>query len=261
MMKGRTVLLFVALALVTALGFYAGISTSTPRAAADAQVDPPASSEGSAQPDGATGRASPSRGAGTRDPAVKASRPKDPATDASASGNGGSQAGPGTQPARTPAKPPASAPQPAGPVRFGPMATAGNPSELDIAGDRRALTVSFWDFEVTVEPASAEPDATKSFSMTVPLTAGAEGETLRVHAQGFAFMDEGAKASVTLQGGGRQVIKGFATGDDDSFLQTLELPARPGVTYQLHFAIAVDRGATAEGVGYLNIAAIDMEIR
>ena len=40
-MKGRTVLLFVVLALVTALvGFYAGMSTSSPRAAADTPVRP-----------------------------------------------------------------------------------------------------------------------------------------------------------------------------------------------------------------------------
>ena len=146
-------------------------------------------------------------------------------------------------------------------MRFGPVTTAGRASELDIAGDRRALTASFSDFEVTVEPASAEPDATRSFSMTVPLTAGVEGETLRVHPHGFAFLEGGAKASVTLQGGGRQIIKGFATGAEDSFVETLELPARPGVTYQLTFAIAVDRGASAEGIGYLSIAAIDIAIR
>ena len=65
---------------------------------------------------------------------------------------------------------------------------------------------------------------------------------------------------MTLQGGGRQIIQGYATGADDSFLQTLGLPARPGVTYQLTFAIDIDRGADAEGTGYLNIAAIDIGI-
>jgi hypothetical protein len=47
---------------------------------------------------------------------------------------------------------------------------------------------------------------------------------------------------------------------DDSFVETLELPARPGVTFQLRFAIALDRGAGAEGTGYLNIGSIDIAI-
>jgi hypothetical protein len=270
MMKGRTVLLFVALVLVTALvGFYAGLSTSSPRAAADAQVDPPGSSEEPARADGSgpsrsstgsTGQASPSKGSGAGESASTASRPKDPAAKASPPRKDGSHAGSGTQPGQTPAKPPVAQPQQAGPVRFGPVTTAGRASEMDIAGDRRALTATFSDFEVTVEPESAEPDATKSFTMTVPLTAGVAGETLRVHPQGFAFLDGGAKASVTLQGGGRQIIKGFATGADDSFVETLELPARPGVTYQLKFAITLDRGAGAEGTGYLNIVSIDIGI-
>lgn len=145
-------------------------------------------------------------------------------------------------------------------MRFGPVATAGRPGETAIADDRRALTTTFSDFEVTVDPTSAEPDATKTFTMTMPLTDGAAGETLSVHAQGFAFLDAGAKASVTLRGGGRQIIHGFGTGAEDSFLETLELPARPGVTYHLTFDIDIDRGAGAEGTGYLTIAAIDIAI-
>jgi hypothetical protein len=97
--------------------------------------------------------------------------------------------------------------------------------------------------------------------MTMPLTDGAEGETLGVDVQGFAMLHGGAKANVTLRGGGRQVIQGYATGTEDSFLQTLELPARPGVTYQLTFAIDIDRGADDQGIGFLNILSIDIGIR
>ena len=147
------------------------------------------------------------------------------------------------------------------PVRFGKVTTAGRDSDTSISDDRRALTTAFSDFEVAVDPTSAEPDATKTFTMTMPLTDGAEGETLWVHAQGYVFFDGGAKGSVTLRGGGQQIIQGYATPTDESFLQTLELPARPGVTYQLTFAIDIDRSADGQGTGYLNIAAIDIEIR
>lgn len=145
-------------------------------------------------------------------------------------------------------------------MRFGQITTAGRDSDTSISDDRRALTTTFSDFEVAVEPTSAETDATKTFTMTMPLTEGAEGETLGVGVQGFALLHRGAKASVTLRGGGRQVIQGYATGAEDSFLQTLELPARPGVTYQLTFAIDIDRGADDEGTGYLNILSIDIGI-
>ena len=85
-------------------------------------------------------------------------------------------------------------------MRFGKVTTAGRGSDTNIAEDRRALTTTFSDFEITVDPTSAEPEATKTFTMTMPLTDGVAGETLWVYAQGFAFLDAGAKASVSLGG-------------------------------------------------------------
>jgi hypothetical protein len=149
---------------------------------------------------------------------------------------------------------------PADPVRFGHVETAGRLNHTSISDDRRALTTTFSDFEVTVDPTS-EPEATKTFTMTMPLTDGAAGETLFVHASGYAFFDGGAKGSVTLQGDGQKIIQGYATPTDEEFVQTLELPARPGVTYKLTFAIDIDQSADNEGTGYLNIAAIDIGIR
>jgi hypothetical protein len=149
---------------------------------------------------------------------------------------------------------------PPGPVRFGQVTTAGQDSDTSISDDRRALTTAFSDFQVAVDP-SSEPEATKTFTMTMPLTDGAAGETLFVHAQGYAFFDGGAKGSVTLQGGGQQIIQGYATPTDEEFVQTLELPARPGVTYKLTFAIDIDQSADGQGTGYLNINPIDIEIR
>jgi len=161
----------------------------------------------------------------------------------------------------TPPDEPPPTPPSTGPVRFGKATTAGRDSDTSISDDRRALTTAFSDFEVAVDPTSAESEATKTFTMTMPLTDGAEGETLWVYAQGYAFFDGGAKGSVTLRGGGPQIIQGYATPTDESFVQTLELPARPGVTYKLTFAIDIDQSADNEGTGYLNIAAIDIGIR
>jgi hypothetical protein len=162
-----------------------------------------------------------------------------------------------------PAPPPSSQPQrPTGPVSFGKVATTPSDNTVDtaITDDRRALTTGFSDFEVIANPASAEPSATKSFSMTLPLTDGAEGETLRFHAQGFVHLEDGATARLTLKGGRRTIIKGFAPGSDGPFLETLELPATPGRTYQLSAVIEIHKDAAGEGDGSLNNTIIDVEI-
>ena len=109
--------------------------------------------------------------------------PEDSADRASApkKRQGANQAGTATQPDHPTSKPP----QQAGPVRFGKITTAGGTSDTSIAEDRRALTTTFDNFEVTLDPESAEPNAAKAFAMAMPLTDGAAGETLSVHAQGL----------------------------------------------------------------------------
>jgi hypothetical protein len=148
-------------------------------------------------------------------------------------------------------------------VSFGKVATAPSDDTVEtaVSPDRRALTTTFSDFEVTMDATSAEPVVTKTFAITLPLTDGAKEETLRVHASGFTILEEGAKARVTLRGGGRQLIKGFAAGaGEEEYVQTLELRARPGVTYQLSFAIEINRGADIAGNGLLNMVSIEIEI-
>ena len=162
----------------------------------------------------------------------------------------------------TSAAPPALQPQHrTEPVRFGAVTTSGADSDTGIASDRRALTTTFSDLEVTVGNGEVtEPDAARSFSMTLPLTDGAKGETLRFHAQGYAFTRDGATARLTLRGGGRVTVKDIPTDADGDFLQTLDLPASPATTYQLSAAIELHQHGGTGGDGYLNILAIDVEI-
>jgi hypothetical protein len=245
-MRSRTVLV-VALAAVMALGgVYIGWSTSSPKAAADPTATPPparpareAGSGPSRSPAGHVPNAPPQQSNPPKGTPPKGTPPK------------------GTPPA---APPPAQEPHHTGPVRFGQLTTAGRPNDTDVSPDRRGLTTAFEDFEVVLDQKSTEPDATKSFSMTLPLTDGAEGETLTVQALGFAFIDDGATARLTLKGGRRTIIKGFAPGSDESFVETLELPATPGRTYQLSAVIEIHRDADTEGQGYLNVAALNIGI-
>ena len=146
-------------------------------------------------------------------------------------------------------------------MRFGAVTTSGADNETGIASDRRALTTTFSDLEVTVGNGEVtEPDAARSFSMTLPLTDGAKGETLRFHAQGYVFTRDGATARLTLRGGGRVTVKDIPADANFDLLQTLELPASPATTYQLSADIELHQHGGTGGDGYLNILAIDIEI-
>jgi hypothetical protein len=259
-MRSRTVL-FITLAVVLALvGVYVGWSTNTPKAVGEqATATPTDASVGSTQRRGSGPARSPT--GSPKGSAEQGSPSKDSAPNSSAPKNDANQPGTTTPSGNTSAHPPASMPQHrAGPVRFGPVTTSGLSSVTDIADDRRVLSTTFSDFEVTMDATSAEPVVTKTFSMTLPLTDGAKEETLRVHASGFTILEEGAKARIALKGPGRQLLKGFATGSDEEYVETLELRARPGVTYQLSFAIEINRGASTAGNGFLNMLSIEIEI-
>ena len=248
-MRSR-IILFVVLAVVLALGgVYVGWSTSSPQAAADASATPPSSLE-PAQEAGSTRSGSPAGHV------PKAPRPKSPQQQGNPpKGN--------PRPGDTPAAPPRSKPQrPTGPVSFGKVATtpSDNTVETAVSPDRRALTTTFSAFEVTIDGESAEPSATKSFSMTLPLTDGATGDVVGFHVQGFAFAAEGAAARVTLRGGGKVRVRDFPSGADKDVVESLWLPATPGITYQLSVVIEIHKDATGGGDGYLNTAAIDVGI-
>jgi hypothetical protein len=246
-MRSRTVLLVV-LAVVLALGgVYIGWSTSSPKAAADAPATPP-SSLGPAQEAGSARSRSPGTGA-----------PKGSA-DKGTTGKGttGKEA---TESSVKPAPPPSSKPsRPTGPVRFGQVTTAGRPNTTLISDDRRAFATTFSEFEVAIGPASAEPSATKSVSMTLPLTDGANGDVVGFHVSGFANTIAGATARMTLRGGGKVKVKDIPTDSDVEIVESLWLPAIPGTTYQLSAVIEIHKDAAGEGDGYLNAVSIESEI-
>lgn len=190
-MRSRTVL-FVVLAVVMALvGVYVGWSTNSPKAAADAPATHP-------RPGGPTQKASSTRARSPETAAPKGSADKGTADK----GTTGKKA---TETGDKPARPPSSQPQhPTGPVSFGKVATTPSDDTVEtaVSSDRRALTTTFSDFEVIANPASAEPSATKSFAMTLPLTDGANGDVLGFHVSGWSITRD-ATARMTLRGAAR----------------------------------------------------------
>jgi hypothetical protein len=251
MMRSRIVL--IALAVVIALvGIYVGWVTNTPKAVGEPATATPADS--SVEPAQRRGSGSePARSPAAPSPSPSAPKPSPPKA----------AAGHATQPSQTPGTPPTSLPPPnTDPVRFGKVTTTPSNDTLEtaISPDRRALTTSFSDFEVIVNGKVTEPDATKSFSMTLPLTGGANGDVVGFHVQGFTAVEEGATARVTLRGGGKTIVRDFPSGIDKSFVESLWLPATPGITYQLSVVIEIHKDAAGGGDGYLNAAVVDVGI-
>jgi len=171
-------------------------------------------------------------------------------------------AGRTTQSSQTTGTPPTSGPRPStDPVRFGKVTTtpSGNTTTLDVAeSDRRALTAVFSDREVQV--GGNEPGDSKSFSMTLPLTDGAKGETLKVYVQGYAVVQGGARAQLTLKVNGQGTVRYYPTGFDDEVFETLEVPATPATTYRLEGVVEVHQVPGTNGDAYLNVLSIDASI-
>jgi hypothetical protein len=147
-------------------------------------------------------------------------------------------------------------------VRFGKVTVtpSGDTASLDVApSDHRALTATFSDREVQAGPGATEP-APRSFAMTLPLTDGAKGETLRVYVQGYAFAQEGAYARLTLKLNGLSSVRYYRSGWDDDFDEVLEAPATPATTYRLEGVLEVHQKPGTGGAAYLNVLSVDASI-
>jgi hypothetical protein len=266
MMRNRIVL-FVVLAVVLALvGVYVGWSTTTPTAVGEPAPATPADlSVGPIQHRGSgSGPASPPKASPPKAPLPKASPPKASPPKACSTTAAAQPAAYATPSGQEPEAEPASQPQErADPVRFGKVTTtpSNDTVETGVSDDRRALTTTFSDREVEVgDGGSKNCDATLSFAMTLSLTDGAEGETLRLHVQGYAFVQGGARAQLTLKANGQVRVKDFPAGSNDSYLQTLQLPAIPATTYQLSGVVELHQDPDTGGAAYVNVLSIDAEI-
>ena len=254
-MRGRIVL-FIVLTVAAALAAaYLGASASAPKAA----VQPPPATTASSPPGSGHDR-TPGPGP-TRSPTAP-SPPTEPKTGPPAPPPPAPTPKAGANPGGT-ATPPATKPQPStGPVRFGKVTVtpSGDTASLDVAqSDHRALTANFSDREAQVAPGSTEP-ATRSFAMTLPLTDGAKGETLRVSVQGFAHAQEGAYAQLTLKLNDLSSVRYYPNGWEDDFDEVLEAPATPATTYRLEGVLEVHQKPGTGGAAYLNVLSVDASI-
>jgi hypothetical protein len=261
-MRGRIVL-FIVLAVAVALAAaYLGVSAGAPKAAdkppAAATPSPPAGSAPGRTPGPGPTRSptGPSQQMPTAAPPTAV--PSKAPTPKAGANPGGTATQPGHQPATKP--------QPStGPVRFGKVTVtpSGDTALLEVApSDHRALAATFSDRVVQAGPGATEP-ATRSFAMTLPLTDGAEGETLRVYVQGYAYVQEseGAYAQLTLKLNGQGPVRYYRSGWDDSFVEVLEAPATPATTYRLEGVVEVHQNPGTDGYATMNVLSVEASIK
>jgi hypothetical protein len=272
-MRSRIVL-FVILAIVTALvSVWLGWPTTTPKA-----VGEPATTTQAHSPVGPTQRqgsgfapsrtptpslpkATPPKATPPKAPAPKATPPKATPPKACTPQAATQPAAYTTAPGQESQTEPASQPQlSTDPVRLGKVTTTPSNSDTTISEDRSALTTMFEDREVRVDPGLTDCDATRSLAMTLPLTDGAKGQTLRVHVQGYAHVEKGASARLTLNLNGQVKVRDYPIGWDDSVFETLQVPAIPATTYQLSGTVEVRQDPDTGGTAYLNVITVDIEI-
>jgi hypothetical protein len=256
MMRGRIALLIVLAVVIALAGVFVGRSTNTPKAIGEpaTPTDSPVESPKASTPRVTTPRVTtPKAPTPTAPTTPRATTPR--ATTPKAT----------TPKATTPKATTPELPVPSGEVRFGKVTTtpSGDMVDTSIAeSDRRALTTVFSDRVVERGPGATEP-ATRSFAMTMPLTGGAKGETLRVYVQGYAFVQEHGRAyaRLTLKLNGQGTVKYYPSGFNNEVFEVLEAPATPGTTYQLSGVLeALRRDPGTNGEVYLNVLSIDASI-
>ena len=150
-------------------------------------------------------------------------------------------------------------PQPLPGPRFETVTSPDDDCDVAISPDGQALTVGLSAFVVKVSGDTAGTrHATKTVPVLLRMAEGTRQGRVRVYVQGYGFT-EGAKGSLTISGGGQQVIQGFGDHSEGEFLQSLDFTAAPGSTVRVSIILDLQVLADSEGDtgGYMNVSAVD----
>jgi hypothetical protein len=134
--------------------------------------------------------------------------------------------------------------------------------ELGVSDDKRALTFTFSDMQVTVGAAkSPAPTSTRIFSLVLPL----EGDEKRVEIefiiQAFVLTLEGATASLVCSVNGQTTVTDFPGVSDQSFEQKLTFAADTPSEARLFVLLLVGRDSgNPDAEAHLSVVSIDAEI-
>jgi hypothetical protein len=137
------------------------------------------------------------------------------------------------------------------------------PFILGVSDDKRALTLTFSEFEVTVGGSnSPAPTATRAFFLVLPL----EGYDERVEIEffcsnAFVLTTEGATATLVFSVNGQTTVADFPANSEQSFIQPLKFTAPSPSECRLCVFLLVGRDSKdSNAEAFLSVPAIDAEI-
>ncbi len=147
---------------------------------------------------------------------------------------------------------------------FGRTPTYQTDEELDLAlsDDRRALTLRFSEFEVSVGGGSS-PTSTRAFCLVLPLEGG-NGETAEIEfivTNALVVTTEGATATMVLSVNGQTLVADFPANSDQSVEQRLKFTAPSPSECRLCIFLLVGRDSKDPNAeAFLSAPVIDAEI-
>ncbi len=144
-----------------------------------------------------------------------------------------------------------------------PTHQSDEPFVLNVSEDKRALTLTFSEFEVTVGGSqSPAPTATRAFFLVLPL----EGDYERVEIEffcsnAFVLTTEGATATLVFSVNGQTTVADFPANSEQSFIQPLKFTAPSPSECRLCIFLLVGRDSkNSNAEAFLRVPAIDAEI-
>jgi hypothetical protein len=133
---------------------------------------------------------------------------------------------------------------------------------LEVSPDKRALTLTFNDLQVTLgNDKSAAPMSIRMFSLALPLQGDKGRAEIEFIIQGFSSNLAGATATMVCSVNGQTTVADFPGPSDDSLRQTLTFAADTPSECRICVFLVVGRDAKhPEAAAFLNVASIDAEI-
>jgi hypothetical protein len=134
--------------------------------------------------------------------------------------------------------------------------------ELGVSDDKRALTLTFSDLQVTVGGSkSPAPASTRVFCVVVPLEGDDKSVEIEFTASAFIKTLEGATATLVSSVNGQTTVADFPANSDQSFEQRLKFTAQSPSECRLCVFLLVGRDSkNSNAEAFLNVPSIDAEI-
>ncbi|HKA19580.1 MAG TPA: hypothetical protein VKN18_14920 [Blastocatellia bacterium] len=147
---------------------------------------------------------------------------------------------------------------------FGKIPTYQSNDKFDLAvsDDKRALTLTFSDLQVTVGGSkSPAPMSTRVFSLVVPLEGKDERVEIEFGVSAFIKTLDGATATIVSSVNGQSTVADFPANSEQSLVQQLKFTGQSPSECRLCVVLLVGRDTkNSNAEAFLNVTAIDAEI-